>query len=70
MVRSHEEGSLLRQAAAVKEERAEDPTDQIRFVRQRIDTGHKKLFLKLLFPLVIVFALLSVVVFFLSRSPQ
>ena len=60
--------SLIRQAAAVTEERAEDPADQIRFVRKKIDTSQKRLFLKLLVPLSVIFAVMALIIALLRRG--
>lgn len=67
MRKTKEQQSLLREAAAVTEERAEDPGDQIRWVRRKIDSGHTRLFLKLLLPLSLVFVVISVVAIMLMR---
>ena len=67
MSKTKEPQSLLREAAAVTEERAEAPGDQIRWVRRKIDPGHTRLFLKLLVPLSLVFVVISVVVIMLVR---
>ena len=68
MTKTIEPQSLIRQAAAVTEERAEDPGDQIRWVRKKIDSGQKRLFLKLLIPLSLIFAILSLIVALLMRA--
>jgi len=63
-----EELSLIQQAIAAREQREQEPDDQIRWVREQIGGDRRKIFLGLFIPLLLAFAALCIFAAILMRS--